>query len=192
MKLKNVRKNTIASTIVAILLQSCAMIRDVQPYKIDSIDKNNYSKLNGWYSNIHTDTTVVSYNDSRESEYRSKTLWSHTYSYNKDKEEGYLKEQTVKIEFKTRRRILVSLYENDSLAGGRKIRGRINNGFFYARPHLNLIPLIPIVVSYDTYRYRIGLTNNSIVIDYRWNFWGFALIAGGTGKGQTSSTFKKL
>jgi hypothetical protein len=91
----NVRKNTFVSTIVAILLQSCAMIRDVQPYKIDSIDKNNYSKLNGWYSNIHADTTVVSYNDSRESEYRSKTLWSHTYSYNKDKEEGNLKEQTV-------------------------------------------------------------------------------------------------
>jgi len=176
---------------LAIYLQGCAVIKDVQSYKIDSLNKKNYSKLNGKYSNIHFDTTVISYNDFHGLAYRPKTLWSHTYSFNKDKEKGNVEAQAIRLEFKTRRKILLSLYEKDSLISNRVIRGRIKDGFFYRKPHFILIPLIPIVVSYDTYRYRIGLINNGLVIDYKWSYWGFALLAGGWGKGQTSITFKK-
>ena len=177
--------------IITVFLQSCATIKDVQHYKTDGIDKTNYTKLNGQYSNIHTDTTVISYNRSGGLEYTPKTLWSHTYGYNYDKEKGNSQEQTVKLEFKTHRKILLSLYEKDSLIANRTIRGRIKNGFFYRKPHLVIIPLIPLVMSYHSYRYRIGFSNNSIVIDYSWKFWGIALIAGGAGNGQTSTTFKK-
>ena len=184
------RTRLIFLLIIAIYLQGCAVIKDVPSYKIDSLNKKNYSKLNGLYSNIHSDTTVISYSD-HVLAYQPKTLWSHTYSFNNDKEKGNAETQAVKLEFKTRRKILLSLYEKDSLISNRVIRGRIKNDFFYRRPHFVLIPLIPIVVSYDTYRYRIGIINNGLVLDYKWNYWGFALLAGGWGKGQTSTTFKK-
>jgi hypothetical protein len=176
---------------MALYLQGCAVIKDVQPYKTDSLDKKNYLKLNGMYSNTHSDTTVISYNH-RVLAYQPKTLWSHTYGFNNDKEKGNTATQTVKLECKTPGKIFLSLYEKDSLISNRVIRGRIKDGFFYRKPHLVLIPLIPVgIFSYDTYRYRIGIINDGLVIDYKWNFWGFAILAGGTGKGQTSTTFKK-
>src|SRR4030095_4559103 len=176
---------------MAISLQGGAVIKNVQSYNTDSLDKKNYSKLNGLYSNIPSDTTVISYNNHGLA-YRPKTLWSHTYSFNNDQEKGNAEAEAVKLEFKTCRKILLSLYEKDSLISNRVIRGRIKDDFFYRKPHFSLIPLIPIAVfSYDTYRYRIGLINDGLVIDYKWNYWGFALLAGGSGKGQTSTTFKK-
>jgi hypothetical protein len=190
-KLRVLRIHFIFLLTLAIYLQGCAVIKDVESYKTESLDKNNYSKLNGMYSNIHSDTTVISYNH-HVLEYRPKTLWCHTYSFNKDKEKGNAEAQIVRLEFKTHRKILLSLFEKDSLISNRVIRGRIKDGFFYRKPHFVLIPLIPIAVfSYDTYGYRIGLVKDGLVIDYKWNYWGFALLAGGTGKGQTSTTFKK-
>ena len=189
-KLSALRTYLIFLLTIAIDLQGCAVIKNVQSYNTDSLDNKNYSKLNGLYSNIHSDTTVISYNNHGLA-YRPKTLWSHTYSFNNDQEKGNAEAQAVKLEFKTHKKILLSLYEKDSLISNRVIRGRIKDDFFYRKPHVSLIPLIPIVVSYDTYRYRIGLINNGLVIDYKWNYWGFALLAGGSGKGQTSTTFKK-
>lgn len=186
------RTYTIFLLILTIYLQSCTVIKDVQHEKIIGLNKANYTKLNGVYSNSYADTTIISYHNNSGVKYRPKTLWSHTYGFNNGSENGSPGTQTVKLEFKTPRQIQLFLYEKDSLIRKRVIRGRIKDGFFYRKPHIILIPLIPIgVFFYDTYRYRIGMINNGLVIDYNWNYWGFAWLAGGTGKGQTSTIFEK-
>lgn len=183
---------TIFLFLLIIYLHGCAAIEDVRYHKTISLNKTNYTKLNGVYSNTYTDTTVISYNNNSGEKYRPKTLWSHTYGFNNGREEGDPGAKTLKLEFKTLRQIRLSLYEKDSLISKRVIRGRIKDGFFYRKPHFILVPLIPIgVFVYDTYRYRLGMINNGLVIDYNWNYWSFAWLAGGTGKGQTSTTFQK-
>jgi hypothetical protein len=95
------------------------------------------------------------------------------------------------VAFKGQRKILISLYEKDSLIDQKKVKGKLKNGYFYRKPYFVGLPLFPLIYGYNTYRYRIGIKDSSLVIDNKWNFWAFAVVAGNKSKGQSHSRFKR-
>ena len=84
------------------------------------------------------------------------------------------------------------MYHNDKFVFSKNIRGKFRNGYFYRRPKVYVMPLIPLLFGYNFERTRIGITTNEdLIIDYTINMWGFALVAGSAEKGATSSIYKK-
>jgi hypothetical protein len=192
---KNRSISSIILTIVIILLnlslESCYEIKNIPGSKIDSLNKGNYIRLNGQYSNHALKSDTISWIDQRGATYQPKSFWNLTYSYLREKPFADINGQTVRLRFKTKRKLSLTLYQRDTLITTRVIRGNIKNGYFYAKPQLVVTPFIPLVFGYSGFRYRIGIHDSTLLVDYRWKYWGFAILAGGSGRGQTHSGFKE-
>ena len=81
--------------------------------------------------------------------------------------------------------------ENNVTIDQRTIKGKMKNGYFYRRSYFFAMPLVPLFFGYKTYRYRIGVTKDSIVIDSKWNYWMYVIFGGSTSKGESFSRFEK-
>ena len=174
------------------LLTSCMAFKDTTLNKQASITNENYTDINGIYSNLPLDTVLVSYQQVAGPPYYPSPLWENTYGYLSNKRLADTTAKKVKVEIIRHNRIRLTLLKNGEIEKERIIRGRIRDGYFYGRQHFILIPFIPIVFGYNSYRCRIGKTGNDLLIDFKWNYWAFAIIAGGNGKGQSGTTYKKF
>ena len=101
-------------------------------------------------------------------------------------------EKWIKIEFNTQETATISMYHNDKFLFSKDIHGKFKNGYFYLQPKVYVIPFIPLIFGYNFQRTRIGkTTDEGLLIDYKVNRWGFALIAGSQESGNASSIYAK-
>jgi hypothetical protein len=183
-------KHIVLTIFCGLLLTRCAVIKDSPNKDLVKLGITDIKKLNGQFSNHPTSVErKIEREMSESTSYTLLTLWDQitNFKYVDDKE----KAQLVTLEFVSNRKAVAKLWDNGKVKETRVIKGKIKDGYFYRRPHFIAIPLVPLVFGYDTYRYRIGLATDAIVIDYKWNYWGFAIAAGSFSKGQTSSRYDK-
>ena len=192
-------------TLEILLLTSCTSLSKLglKDYPNDRLSKHNYHELNGIYSNCH-DTILgrlehAPYDGYSEPEMlNSQDIISQLFfnppesSYREiDGKIIQPNEKWIKIEFLTKRKAIVSMYHNDRFVFSKIIHGKFRNGYFYLRPKIFIIPLVPIVFGYYFERARIGKSSKNLLIDYTINMWGFAIAAGSSEKGYTSSVYKR-
>jgi hypothetical protein len=176
---------------ICILLQAtaCAVIEDTKRADLKKINKKNYKKLSGRYSNRPDAYQGFSESSEDGKSFIPKSMWRQLAGYDGGIKEGW----TVSIEFQSKTRAVAKLYEQDKLIAGKIIKGRIRKGYFYRRPYFIGIPFIPLVFGYKTYRYRLALSDdNNLVIDFRWNYYAFAIAAGSYSEGQSHEVFTRL
>lgn len=97
----------------------------------------------------------------------------------------------VDIKFISEKRFIMTAFQDDRFIFERVVRGKYRNGYFYLRPKKFVIPFIPLVFGYYFKKARIGKCGQRLVIDYRLNYWGFALAAGGSNKARTTSLYSQ-
>ena len=105
-------------------------------------------------------------------------------------DKAYENDVTVKFEFVTKRKANVSAYQHGQIFLSKRIRGRFKNGYFYVKPKIFLIPFFPVLYVHNFERVRIGKIENDIVVDHTIKMWGFALFAGGSDSGRSTSIYK--
>lgn len=94
----------------------------------------------------------------------------------------------VQLNFESKKLCLISVTKDNQELFSKKLRGRFKKGYFYLRPRFYLVPFFPVLYVHNFERTRIGLTvENHLVVDYSKKMWGFALIAGGSTNGRTTS-----
>ncbi len=181
---------------------SCKPLSEIgnKNFKPENITKTNFKKLNGIYANSF-DSTIGKLKhspyDGRNDYERITILDQLFYNYPeiawRDSNGEFIdpKEKWIKLEFQSTKLATVSMYHNNNFVFSKKIRGKFKNGYFYIRAKNFVVPLIPLAFGYNFERARIGISADHLIIDYRVNRWGFALVAGSADKGYISSTFKK-
>lgn len=172
-----------------LLTTSCAVISDIPNRELDKLDKTDFKKLNGEFSNYPTATERKIEREMFQSNYQTVTLWDQISNFKHI--EDTCRTHSVTLEFASQKRVIAKLWNDGVLQETKVIKGKMKNGYFYRRPYFIAIPLVPLVFGYDTDRYRIGLVSNTVVIDYKWNYWGFAIAAGSFSEGQRSSNYER-
>jgi len=172
------------------LTTSCAVIKDAPDERVTKIAKTDFRKLNGQFSNYPKVSSGTSRTD-WSSTFEPISLWSQIDGHRQVGAEDSLREQRVTLDFVSKRRAVAKLWDQSELKETKKIKGRMKGGYFYRRPYFFAVPLVPLFFGYKTYRYRIGMGSDSIVVDYRWNFWGFAVAAGSSGCGRSHSVYQR-
>jgi hypothetical protein len=119
------------------------------------------------------------------------TLWSQLDGFKEVGTDQTFKQQTVTIDFESNRKAVAKLWENGAVTKTKTLREQIKNGYFYRRPYFIAVPLFPLIFGYKTFRYRVGIEGDMIVVDYKWNYWAFAIVAGNYGQGQSHSSFQR-
>lgn len=165
------------------------------------LSNNNFSELNGMYSNS-SDTSFSNINHfpgDGLSDYQRLTILGQLFqNYPKtawnDENNQMInpEEKWIKIEFKSKKEATISMYHNDLFVFSKRIHGKLKHGYFYLRPKIYAIPLIPLIFGYNFERARLGKTlDDNLVLDYTVNKWGFALVSGSASKGVAKSIYKK-
>ena len=175
----------------------------VDDYPNDNLTKKNYSELNGTYSNSH-DTIFGKLEHAPFDGYNELELLEHQNILNQlflivpessfrseDKKIIDPKEKWIKIEFKSSRKAVVSMYHNDKFVFSKNIHGKYKNGYFYLRPKIFIFPGIPLAFGYSFERARLGKSGDNLLLDYSINMWVVAAISGSSDKGYCSSVYKK-
>ena len=96
------------------------------------------------------------------------------------------------MKFLSHKRATVTAYQNGAVLFSKSIRGRFKNGYFYAKPKMFIIPFFPIFYAHNFKRVRIGKIGSDLVIDHTLKSWGFALMAGGSDRGRSTSIYKRI
>jgi hypothetical protein len=174
------------------MITSCVTIDNSAIRQISRLDKNDFKKLEGQFSNYPTATTKQIVHDMYPTKYKRSTLWSQFHkSQNSDSIERF-KEQIVTLSFISKRKMVVKLWDSGQLIESKEIKGRMRQGYFYYGNHFIVLPFFPLVFGHYGYRSRIGITTeNSIVINHKWNDWRFFIFAGYSTKGQTNAEFSR-
>jgi hypothetical protein len=189
-------------TILTLAATSCKPFLQVgnKNFQIENTTEDEFQKLNGTYSNSF-DTTAGKINhfpyDGRNDYGRLTILWQlfqkipETAWRDENHKMINPKEKWIKIEFQSKKQATISMYHNDNFVFSKNIHGKFKNGYFYLRAKVYIIPFFPLFFVYNFERTRIGkTTDDNLIIDYKVNRWGFALIAGGEDKGVASSIYK--
>lgn len=171
-----------------------------QKFKTNLIQQNEPEKLNGFYSNSPDSiiggikhTPYDGFGNFERLTILGQLFWNVPESAWRDSTGKYIepKLKYVSIAFQSKRKATISLYQNDEFIFSKTIHGKFKNGYFYVRPKILILPIFPIVFGYNFERARIGKLENSLIIDYTVNRWGFALIAGSSDRGVSSSLYKQ-
>ena len=186
---------------LVMILASCKPLSSlgIKKYPADPIRRENLSVLNGIYSNKY-DTILgrlshgphAGFNPMANTSAVTQLFWSvpEAYYRNGNGDEIRPEDKWVKLEFSTKKKAFVSLYEKETLLFSKKIHGKLKNNFFYLRPKAFVLPFVPLLFGYNFERARIGKSGDNLIIDYSINRWGFALVAGSSDRGYTSSVYK--
>jgi len=178
-------KLVIFNFITLVFLTSCAVIKDSGRSNITRLDKHNVQSLNAVYLNTPLDSVT-------NSDPIFNSLWFQISGFRYDrKRQPSWRSQTVKFESISDKRLKASLFLGDSLIKQKTMKGKLKEGYFYRRPSFIVIPLFPLLCGYETTRYRFGLTEDKLIVDYKTHFWLFALLAGNSGNYQKTETYEK-
>lgn len=176
--------------LLPVLIANCAVIKGVPDERVTKLEKTDFRKLNGQFSN-YPSVSIGTEESYLVSTFEPLSLWSHIDGLRQFGAEDSIREECVTFDFVSGKRAVAKLWNKSELKETKKIRGRIKDGYFYRRPYFVVYPLVPLVFGYKTYRYRIGVNDGSLVVDYRWDFWAFAIAAGGFGHGRSHSIYER-
>ncbi len=188
--------------ILAILIfSSCTSLSKLglDNYPNDKLTKTNYLDVNGIYSNSHDTISgklkhepYAGFDELEQQTILNQLFLTIPESYYRESSGEIIPpdEKWVKIEFKSDKKAIVSMYHNKNFVFSKEIRGKIKGGYFYLRPKWYIIPIVPIAFGYNFERARIGKSGTKLLIDYSVNMWGFALVAGSSDRGYCSSVYK--
>jgi len=196
--------------ILTLVATGCKSLSKVGNHNYNILDvtitKDDFRKLNGTYYNSF-DTIVVEiigqnpYNALIRYK-RHVTALSQLFIYipqkvSRDENDKWidLKEKSINIEFNSKKQVTISMFHDDKCTFSKNIHGKFKNGYFYLRPKIYVIPLIPLVFGYNFERARIGKTlYDDLIIDFTVNSWGGVIMAGSPAveRGTTSSIYKKV
>jgi hypothetical protein len=189
-------------TILTLASTSCKPLSEIgnKNVQAENVTKENFRKLNGTYAN-NFDSMTGKINHSPGdglSSHERLTILSQLFKHLpetawRDKNNKLIdpKEKWIRIEFQSKKLSTISMYHNDNFVFSKKIHGKFKNGYFYLRPKIFVIPFVPLAFGYNFERARIGISDGNLIIDYRINRWGFAILAGSSDKGYSSSVYKK-
>ncbi len=177
--------------LILISLIGCQPLKNMSSndYQIVNLKKHDFKKLNGIYKN--TQDTVfgqIVHMPYRGINENNRNLLDRLFIFLPDK--AYEENVTVKVEFISKRQANVSAYQNGQIFLSKKIRGKFKDGYFYVKPKIFLIPFFPIFYVHNFERVRVGKVKNDIIIDHTIKMWGFALFAGGSDSGRSTSIYK--
>ena len=193
--------------IFTLVATGCKSLSNVGSHNYNILDvtwtKDDFKRLNGTYSNSF-DTIVVEimghnpYNaliDKQHISALNQLFLCIPEKVSRDENGEWidLKEKFIKIEFNSKKQATISMFHNDKCIFSKNIHGKFKNGYFYLRPKIYVIPLIPLVFGYNFERSRIGKTlYDDLIIDFTVNSWRGALMAGSPAveRGTTSSIYK--
>ena len=171
--------------------KSLSKIKNIETER-EFLTESNYEELNGNYNNYpkefiggiaqtpknyHPETSIIG-------------LYGNDFDYSYRLPERDEKNRTTTLKFINEKRLEFTLYQNDSVVGKKIIKGKLNLGYFYSKSKLEFYPFFPIAFGYGYKRFRIGKSNNLIILDYYVN-QVFAGMAGETSKGEFSAIFEK-
>lgn len=178
---------------ILILNFACKPLEDLSPSNrnLELIGKEDFQLLNGTYKN-HQDTVfgMIRHSPYRAIEENDRSLIDRLFVFVPDKK-GYYKDTSVKIEFISKRSALVKAYRNGSLLFEKKLRGKFKKGYFYVNPRAYIIPFFPLYYVHNFERVRLAKYNGNLIVDHTKMLWGFALMAGGSDYGRSSSIYAK-
>lgn len=155
----------------------------------DVLNNKNYYSLNGTYSNTATQSNSsieIAPHGGSEIEMRLYQIVSNSTYSNK------FENKKVEIEFVNAKKGMVFLYENDTLVDKNVFRGKFKDGYFYSRRKGFVVPLIPLIFSYNFNRFRIKKSNNLIIVDYIVNKAAYGVFLGYSEKGSYSGLYEKI
>jgi len=177
---------------ISYLTIGCATIKHDSIRTVNKLGIDDFRQLNGRYSNNPIDGSgkILRSQHDYKVEYQPKSLWTNLDQYQIGSSSDW-SNQTVDIEFLTAKKAVFKLYEGDSLIDTKKVKGKFKDGYFYKRPFLVIMPLVPVLFGHNTNRLRIGRGDDFIIADYKWNLWMFFLVAGQSEKGESSLVFSK-
>lgn len=184
------KKTIVKLLTISILTIGCATIKHDSFQTIDKLEKADFRKLNGRYSNNPIDGVGKIFRSQNNEEYQPKSFWTNLEQYQIGSASDW-SNQAVEVEFVTSEKAIFRLYQGDSLVDKRKVKGKFKDGYFYARPSFVVMPLVPVLFGHNTHRMRIGKADDVLVVDYKWNIWMSFLLSGKSEKGQSSLVFNK-
>lgn len=182
-----------------LLITSCKSLSKltIEGYPNEKISKDNYTELNGLYLNqFDTITGALKHSPGHgtfdvlnEQTITSLVFWAIPEQVLKTDSGQRIKPEhiSVKIEFESHKKAIVSMYKKDTLILSKSIRGKFKNGYFYLRPNFFIIPLFPLIYGHHFQRTRIGKTGHNLTIDYTINTFFIFVLGGGFNKGYASS-----
>jgi len=188
--MKQIRLLTILLMTISI---GCRPLKNLSPttYSIEPIKKGEFAKLNGKYNNIQ-DTVFgkIEHYPGRGIDENNRMLIDRLFVFYPDK--AYENGITVEIKFTSNKSATVNAYQNGTILFTKDIQGKFKNGYFYVRPKIFIIPFFPILYWHNFERVRIGKVGNNIIVDHTLKSWGFALFAGGSDNGNSTSIYKSM
>lgn len=189
--------NALLSFMAVLLLGSgCSPFVNGKKEGLKKLDKSNYVNLSGTYDCSPTVSKGKVKSFVGGTNFGGDDLWSIFEGHANMQGLGINTSTTVwssvTLDVLSSKRIRASLFVNDSLVERIKLKGKIKNGYFYRRKYFIAIPLVPLAFGYKGYRYRIGLIDDSLVVDYHWKFMLFVISAGTDGKGRASARFARM
>ena len=183
------------------ILFSCKSLSSLglRDHPVVPVHKKNPGELNGLYSNKHyticgklRHIPSSGHNELEKSSALTQLIMIVPDKFYRDESGEIIKEEDkwIKLEFSSKNKASIGLYRNETLMFSKTIHGKFRNNYFYLRPKAFVLPFVPLLFGYNFERARIGKSGNNLIIDYSVNRWGFALVAGGSDKGYTSSVYK--
>lgn len=179
------------SLFLVLISSGCSSLKNLSPdtFQIEPIKGSDFTKLNGRYEN-YQDTVFGKLNNYYYGVIdNEKRLLDRLFIFYSRK--AYSKETTVEISFVSKKKAIVRAYKNDTVLFKKNIRGKFKNGYFCASPKMFILPFFPFAYVHKFQRARIGLYENNLVVDHSFKSWGFALIAGGSEQGTSTSIYKR-
>ena len=179
--------------VLTTFLTSCSSLSKlgIQDYKSDYLLESDYNKLNGTYCNY----PYKAKGEIKQLPYSGKSkhlrLFNHFVIGKWNGREEDFRNQSIKIEFVNNNKAIVTLFRDDEILVTQKIKGHFKKGYFYSRPKIIIIPIIPLIFGYYFDRYRIGKHEDYLTIDYTVNKWMSGFVVGESSKGFSSSIFKQ-
>jgi len=170
---------------------SCRPLKNLSPaaYAIEPIRKGEFAKLNGRYNDIQDAVFgKMEHYPGRGQDENNRRLIDRLFNFYPDKadENGI----SVELKFTSNKRAIVNAYQNGTVLFTKVIHGKFKNGYFYLRPKIFIVPFFPILYWHDFERVRIGKIGDNIIVDHTLKSWGFALFAGGSDNGLSTSIYK--
>ena len=199
-------KLIISLSAVILLLISCKHLErlELKKYPVTPLTAENYTELNGTYSN-EADTACGTYRNDKEGDSTFQVTWNtlipllithvpeKAYTFRRDSTGKILPQEPgwLKMEFTSPKSVTLSFYRNDQFIFSDTIRGRFKKGYFYRNPRWYFAPFIPLFFAHKNELLRIGKSGDNLVVDYYNRSWGMLFAVGGSSKERSKSVYPK-
>ena len=177
------------SMLILIVVSGCKPLASIEMNNqvVSPVDKDKYLELNGVYTNSHDviERSLKQIPGEYELTLINQLFRVGPYSIGKPEE------QSIKIEFQSKKNAIVSMYQNTEFVFKKEIHGKFKHGYFYVRPKVFVLPLFPLIFGYRFRRTRIGKSGNYLIVNYNINEFVWFIAAVGSERGYASSLYKK-